>query len=99
MEPRYPTTEESVGLFIWPLSSDGALCYVFRRPGGDDGRSVDEIPMPELVALARELLSAGLTGEDAISTMARAAGLKKLREASRERLQTALSALMAAAPE
>ncbi len=88
----YPTTREPVGLFVWPPSSNGTFCEVFRRPGGDGPRSVDEVPMPELEALAREVLAAGLTDDEAVAAMARESGLKKLRQASRERIEAALAA-------
>lgn len=87
----YPITREPVGVFVWPVSSDGSFSQVFRRPADGDPRTVDEIPMRELVALARELLTAGLRGESAVVAMAKEAGLKKLRQASRKRLEAALS--------
>ena len=52
-------------------------------------RSVDEIALPELIALANEFHATGLTGEDAVFAMAREIGLSKLRATSRIRLETA----------
>ncbi|MBY0432031.1 MAG: hypothetical protein K2Q10_12590 [Rhodospirillales bacterium] len=51
---------------------------------------MDEIAIPELVALALEALASGAAGDDAVTAMARIAGLGRLRAASRTRLETAL---------
>jgi very-short-patch-repair endonuclease len=87
----FVVTEEDAGLFVWPSFSTGEFWDEFRRPGSDDARTVDEISMPELVALAREVARNGLSGEDAVTYMAREVGLKKLMANSRERLERALN--------
>lgn len=79
-----------MGLFLWPHGADTAACLHFRRPTGDEVRGVNEIALPELVVLAREVGGEGLEGEEALTAMARRAGLKKLRKASRGRLEMAL---------
>ncbi len=56
----------------------------------EDVRSVDEIALPKLIALAREVRSDGLEDEDALMAMARRAGPQKLRQASYKRLERAL---------
>ncbi|CAK0749092.1 AAA domain-containing protein [Azospirillaceae bacterium] len=86
---RFPTTEENIGLFLWPAGVDTAIYSAFRRASGDEARPIDEIAMPELIALAREVCASGLTGETAISAMAREAGLSKLRATGRSRLEHA----------
>ncbi|HEY0835619.1 MAG TPA: DUF3320 domain-containing protein [Azospirillum sp.] len=86
---RLPATEEDAGLFFWPPEADTSAWPVFRRPMGEEVRPIDEIAMPELVALARAVCATGLDGEEAITAMAREAGLLKLRAASRDRLQRA----------
>jgi len=88
-KPRFPMTTEDVGLFFWPCESDVHVWATFRRPSGNEARSVDEIAMPELVALARELRLRGLDGEDVIAVMAHEMGLQRLRAVSRERLALA----------
>lgn len=88
-KPRFPMTHEDVGLFFWPYESDVRIWATFRRPAGNEARSVDEIALPELIALARELRLRGLDGDDVIVAMAHEMGLKKLRAASRERLEQA----------
>ncbi|MDO8607736.1 MAG: hypothetical protein Q7R40_14450 [Phaeospirillum sp.] len=50
---------------------------------------MDEIALPELAALVREVKAKGLDGEAALTAMARIAGLQKLRQASRERFEAA----------
>src|SRR5690606_19548760 len=87
----FPVSKEAVGGFVWPAGSDTRTWPVFRRPAGNIARPVDEIALPELIALARELHAQGLEGEDALLAMAREAGLQKLRAASRERLGKALA--------
>lgn len=72
--------------FVWPHGADTIRFPAFRRPAGEAIRPVDEIAMPELEALAREVREQGLDNEHALAAMARAAGLQKLRQASRERL-------------
>lgn len=86
---RFPMAQEEVGAFFWPAGTDQTSWPSFRRPAGDEPRSVDEIALPELVALAKVVKEAGITGEDAITAMARDAGLQKLRAASRDRLRRA----------
>lgn len=86
---RFPVAQEEVGTFFWPAGTDQAGWPSFRRPAGDEPRPVDEIALPELVALAKVIKEAGLKGEDAITAMARDAGLQKLRAASRDRLRRA----------
>lgn len=83
----FKTTEEEVGTFYWPTGQNPDGPIMFRRAAGDVGRSVDEICMGELVALAKKVVATGLTGENAIASMARAVGLHQIRVASRGRLK------------
>lgn len=62
----------------------------FRR--AEEGeRTVDEVCMDELITLARELMSSGLSSDEVVVGMARELGLQRLRSASRERLEKALA--------
>jgi very-short-patch-repair endonuclease len=88
---HYPTTKEGIGLFFWPIGSNLATFPVFRRPFGQNVRPVDEIALPEIIALAREISVQGMEGENAISAMARVAGLQKLHTSSRHRIKKAWS--------
>ncbi len=81
------TSHEDFGVFLWP--GDDTTCAVFRRPDSPDPRPVDEIALPELIALAGEVGAPGLPDDEAITAMARRAGLHKLRSAARERLAMA----------
>ncbi len=47
--------------------------------------------MPELVALASDLLRDGADTEEAVRLMAGELGLRKLREAARSRLESAVA--------
>lgn len=77
--------------FFWPSTVEPSSWQRFRRSVGKEPRPVDEISMAELEALARELLADGVDGDDALTAMARIAGLQRLRAASRARLQDALA--------
>ncbi|BBK41748.1 hypothetical protein STVA_17680 [Allostella vacuolata] len=82
---------EDDAAFLWPLAKPEPTELAFRRPSGPDARPVDEIALPELAALARELAAPGQSADDAVTAMARAAGLQRLRAASRRRLELALA--------
>ncbi|MCX6023442.1 MAG: DUF3320 domain-containing protein, partial [Chloroflexi bacterium] len=67
----FPLTQEDVGLFLWPAGSDTTRWRVFRRPGtATSPRPVDEIALPELIALAHEINASGFVGDAAIQAMA-----------------------------
>jgi very-short-patch-repair endonuclease len=84
------TTEEDVGTFYWSTARGPELPTVFRHSADDATRSVDEICMPELVDLARQITARGTGVEDAIVVMARELGLQRLRAASRGRFEAAM---------
>lgn len=88
---RLPMTQEEDGLFIWGPEADTKIFTTFRRPMGSEARPVDEIALPELIALAHEVLANGMNGEAAITAMARETGGQRIRAASRERLKRALT--------
>jgi hypothetical protein len=81
------TTREDVGEFFWPGDAEPGRWAAFRRPSGGEPRAIDDIAMPELVALA--VVRQGLDGEEAVIAMARTAGLQRLRAVTRERLERA----------
>ena len=93
----FATSTEDVGVFFWPTGSDTVNWQVFRRAAGDEVRPVDEIALPELTALARDLRARGLDGEEGVAAMAREAGLLKLRAVTRERLGRAWAEALAVA--
>jgi very-short-patch-repair endonuclease len=86
---NHPVTQEEVGTFYWPAGKGPETPIPFRRAADEAARSVDEICMPELAALAREVIASGKDGESAIVAMARVLGLQKLRAASRGRFERA----------
>jgi len=83
-------TEEEVGTFYWPNGRGPEAPLAFRRAADAAARTVDEICMPELAALAREVLDSGKEGEAAIVAMARELGLHSLRAVSRGRIEKAV---------
>ncbi len=92
---NHRSTEEEVGTFYWPTSRAPEAAIGFRRSQDESARAVDEICMPELLALAREVLAAGKIGEVGIVAMARELGLQRLRGASRGRFEKAMDAAQA----
>ena len=84
------STEEEVGVFFWPPGRDPEEEIQFRRAAESYTRSVDEVCVSELTALARGLLAAGNEGEAVVIAMARELGLTRLRATSRARLERAL---------
>ena len=84
------TTQEDVGTFYWKKERGPELVVPFRPANGKPVRTVDEICMPELISLGRVILNSGETGEGAFVIMARELGLKRLRTASRERVEEAI---------
>lgn len=84
------STQESVGTFYWAHDRGPEMPVAFRR--AEEGeRTVDEVCMDELITLARELMSSGLSSDEVVVGMARELGLQRLRSASRERLEKALA--------
>ncbi|MCY1450965.1 hypothetical protein D9M71_678080 [compost metagenome] len=87
-------TSEAVGTFYWPNRLSDPAALVFRRPTeAGEGRSVDEISLHELLALARAMAASGLRGGDLLYCMAREVGLQKVSASTRSRLQQAIEAL------
>ena len=88
----FKTTEEAGGTFYWPLEVEPCSELAFRWPANDDRtRGVEEICEAELLSLARLVLQRGHSGQDTLIAMARELGLQRLREASRSRLELALT--------
>lgn len=90
-QKRFASTEEAAGAFYWPDVVIPGTEVAFRWPANEDSaRGVEEICEQELLSLARWVIGAGRTGEEALVAMARELGLLKLRAASRGRLEMAL---------
>ncbi len=84
---HFQTTVEDVGEFFWKAECEVGQCPSCR-PGSDGNpRNVDEVAMPELMALACSI-SVG-PDEDPLVLMARHLGLQRLRGATRPRLEAA----------
>jgi len=83
----FEQSKEDVGIFFWKKGDSPAACSAFRERGENETCAVDEIALPELVALARSL-KVGY-GEDPIVVLARRLGLSRLRAAARPRLEKA----------
>ena len=90
----HQTTDEKIGTFFWADERGPEKPLAFRRSGDESARTVDEVCMPELVALASEILAQGNTGEDAILSMASEMGLQRLRAFNRGRFEEAMKKAM-----
>lgn len=84
-------TTEDGRQFLWPEGTSSEEWSEFRRPSGEYARTPHEIPMQELVALARKGLSAGETADTVIEYMTAALGLQRLKGPSRERVARAVA--------
>ena len=93
------TEEDGVGTFYWPKHMEPGSAVPYRAPPEDTAfRGVEEICMQELASLAEQIRRQGLSGEDALITMARELGLQRLPAASRGRLEAALVASVESGP-
>lgn len=83
---------EDIGRFVWPPGTDPGSWDTFRKPAL--GRAADpaEMPLPELLALARQCMAPGLAEDAVLTAMRDACGLQRLRETARNRCVAALSA-------
>lgn len=88
---HFETEQEIVGSFVWPRRED-ARAITFRRPAAGAARSVDEISLVELTALATKWKRLGYDMDAGVSAMSRDIGLQRVRAASRERLEQAWAA-------
>ncbi|MCU0880850.1 MAG: DUF3320 domain-containing protein, partial [Pirellulaceae bacterium] len=88
--PDVASTVEPVGRFLWPDANVQDLLPFRHAAAGDERRSLDEIPMPELVGLVREL-PVILMSEDPAIALAREIGLARLSQTGRSRLEEAIS--------
>ncbi|MDT7953735.1 MAG: DUF3320 domain-containing protein, partial [Acetobacteraceae bacterium] len=84
------TTEEN-GRFIWPAGTDPEACDSFRDPAPGQSRDPGEVPLQELVVLARRCLARGEAEEAVLIAMRDACGLQRLRETSRNRCLEAVA--------
>jgi hypothetical protein len=87
---RLLMTQEDDGLFIWAPDADTKDFTALRRPMESEARPIDDIALQELTALTHEVLASGLSGEAAITAMARETGRQRIRAISPERLKRAL---------
>lgn len=90
----FKTTEEDVGTFYWPTELSPGSEVPFRSAGPDAQRSVDEVCMEELIALARAVADPTVKDEDNLLAMARQLGLTRPRIASLGRMHVALKRYM-----
>lgn len=86
----FKITEEDVGTFYWPERLPPGSVVTFRRPGPDAQRSIDEVCIEELVALAESVVSAVVSDEENLALMAKELGISRLRASSQGRLDVAL---------
>ena len=85
-------TIEDIGHFVWPPGVDPAGWAMFREPAPGRVADPNDLPMAELVALARRYAVPGLPDEAILTAMRNACGLQRMRETVRTRCLAALSA-------
>jgi hypothetical protein len=85
-------TTEDIGRFVWPPGIDPASWDLFRAPAAGRPSDPAEMPLPELVVLARRCMVPGMAEEAILTAMRDACGLQRLRETARNRCVAALSA-------
>ncbi len=86
-----PATEEATGRFLWSSKAPEPVIRFRDAHSDDDRRSLDEIPIAELIGLiqANEHL---LSEPDPAIALARSIGFSRLTQPARDRLQEAISA-------
>jgi hypothetical protein len=84
---RYPHTHDDGQDLIWPPGGGTNSLPPWRRGGS---RHHYQIPLVELAAFARPLLSAGLDDEELVRHMQDAVGLARLTTPTRERFLRAI---------
>lgn len=83
---------DSAGTFIWPVGSVPTDWDRFRMPAPGEHRDPAEIPMEELVVLAKTCVVKHHSEDAALFAMRDACGLRLLRDAARERCRLAIAA-------
>ncbi|MBL6459278.1 DUF3320 domain-containing protein [Belnapia sp. T6] len=84
-------TRERDLVFVWPPGVAPRAWSVFRDPAPGESRDPFEVPIEELVALARRALKETTSEVEALQTMRMALGLERLREVSRLRCLQAIA--------
>jgi hypothetical protein len=82
-----------VGVFVWPKDVDPSAWDTFRRPASGESSDPSEIPIEELVIVARNCFAFHHGQEAVLLAMRDASGMQKLREASRDRFLEAIGRL------
>jgi very-short-patch-repair endonuclease len=76
--------------FIWPPGVVPAEWHGFRPPAPGDVRDPGDLPIEELVALARQCGARGSPGDVVLTAMRDACGLRRLGDAARRRCVRAI---------
>lgn len=85
---RHKKTREGNSTFVWRRGSNPGDWSDFRTSEGPT--SVDQVPIQELMAMARHVMAHGQDGEAAVRQMATMLGLSRIRHAAKVRLMVAL---------
>lgn len=87
---HFRSHDEELGTFFWSIHPQSELT-LFRRPSDVDSmRSLAEICLPELSALVGEMEGKGHEGDALIYAVAKEAGVTKLAQAGRLRIEKAI---------
>jgi len=84
-----PRSNDGDRVVCWPVGSDPSAAAVFRS-SADGTREYSDIPIAELVSLAASFNRPGVDMEEVVRNIALNFKLGRLREAARERFETAV---------
>jgi hypothetical protein len=87
--PEVTATTEDAGRFLWATPEPAAIVPFRHAAPNDERRSLDEIPIPELLGLL-DWRPDVMTADDPAIALAREMGLGRLSKTARERLEYAI---------
>ena len=92
------TNDLDGGKLVWANAAQAQEPVAFRpvAAGAAVTRSINEVPLVELVSLARELIVQGLDGDALLRAMGPHLGVSSVRGSSRKRLEQAMEAAWSA---
>lgn len=87
--PRVTATAEKAGRFLWACEKPPETVAFRYSEQNDERRSLDEVPMQELMGLVQSRPDLAAS-EDTALAFAREIGLARLSKSARERLESAI---------
>jgi len=88
-------TRETVGVFVWPIGTEPKDWKHFRHPSPGSAVDPAELPLQELIALAKTAAASNASDDIVLVAMRSACGLSRMGEPSRARYLLALNKMRA----